>query len=295
MKKLLAILLAATMCVTLLAACGGQSNDTADTNGDTAATDTNDTKTDANADMIYAVETGSAGEAAAKEKGWEINSVAAQADALMEVEAGTSDAAIVDLLMATAMTGEGTSYPDLTYDAEQKLTTEEYGIGCRKGSDLAAFINNVLAETYADGSMKKVADTYKLADAMVEQAAPDANYTVPTDGDVAYIQNKGKLVVGITDFAQGQLGDIVFVDVPTVGESLGQNEVFGSIEAVKTVSDAFLPVSGEILEFNEALENDPALVNKDPYGEGWIIKVNMANPAEVDTLLSADDYAKLVG
>ena len=101
--------------------------------------------------------------------------------------------------------------------------------------------------------------------------------------------------VGITDFAQGQLGDIVFVDVPTVVESLGQNEVFGSIEAVKTVSDAFLPVSGEILEFNEALENDPALVNKDPYGEGWIIKVNMANPAEVDTLLSADDYAKLVG
>ena len=101
--------------------------------------------------------------------------------------------------------------------------------------------------------------------------------------------------VGITDFAQGQLGDIVFVDVPTVGESLGQNEVFGSIEAVKTVSDAFLPVSGEILEFNEALENDPALVNKDPHGEGWIIKVNMANPAEVDTLLSADDYAKLVG
>ena len=102
-------------------------------------------------------------------------------------------------------------------------------------------------------------------------------------------------VIGITDFAQGQLGDIVFVDVPTVGESLGQNEVFGSIEAVKTVSDAFLPVSGEILEFNEALENDPALVNKAPYGEGWIIKVNMANPAEVDTLLSADDYAKLVG
>ena len=199
MKKLLAILLAATMCVTLLAACGGQTADTT-TDGDTATTDTNDTKTDANADMIYAVETGSAGEAAAKEKGWEINSVAAQADALMEVEAGTSDAAIVDLLMATAMTGEGTSYPDLTYDAEQKLTTEEYGIGCRKGSDLAAFINNVLAETYADGSMKKVADTYKLADAMVEQAAPDANYPVPTDGDVAYIQNKGKLVVGITEF-----------------------------------------------------------------------------------------------
>ena len=175
-KKLLSVLLILAI-VFALAACGGQSNDTTDTNGDTTATDTDDTKTDANADMIYAVETGSAGEAAAKEKGWEINSVAAQADALMEVEAGTSDAAIVDLLMATAMTGEGTSYPDLTYDAEQKLTTEEYGIGCRKGSDLAAFINNVLAETYADGSMKKVADTYKLADAMVEQAAPDASYT----------------------------------------------------------------------------------------------------------------------
>ena len=101
--------------------------------------------------------------------------------------------------------------------------------------------------------------------------------------------------IGITDFAQGQLGDIVFVDVPTVGESLDQNEVFRSIEAVKTVSDAFLPVGGEILEFNEALESDPALVNKDPYGEGWIIKVSMANTAEVDTLLSADDYAKLLG
>ena len=114
--------------------------------------------------------------------------------------------------------------------------------------------------------------------------------------DYEWVRVEGnEAFVGITDFAQGQLGDIVFVDVPTVGESLGQNEVFGSIEAVKTVSDAFLPVSGEILEFNEALENDPALVNKDPYGEGWIIKVNMANPAEVDTLLSADDYAKLVG
>ena len=200
MKKLLAILLAATMCVTLLAACGGQTADTS-TDGDTADTATTDTGTDTNAsDLVYAVETGSAGEAAAKEQGWEINSVAAQADALMEVEAGTSDAAIVDLLMATAMTGEGSSYPDLTYNGDEKLTTEEYGIGCRKGSDLAAFINNVLAETYADGSMKQIADTYKLADAMVEQPAADASYTVPTDGDVAYIQDKGTLVVGITEF-----------------------------------------------------------------------------------------------
>ncbi len=110
---------------------------------------------------------------------------------------------------------------------------------------------------------------------------------VRVEGNEAY--------VGITDFAQSQLGDIVFVDVPTVGENLSQNEVFGSIEAVKTVSDAFLPVGGEILEFNEALENDPALVNKDPYGEGWIIKMTIADAAELDTLLSAEDYAKLIG
>lgn len=200
MKKLLAILLAATMCVTLLAACGGQSNDTADTNGDTTATDTNDTKTDANADMIYAVETGSAGEAAAKEKGWEINSVAAQADALMEVEAGTSDAAIVDLLMATAMTGEGTSYPDLTYDAEQKLTTEEYGIGCRKGSDLASYINAVLGEAYADGTMQTIAETYGVQEALLPQEASEFTAS-ETDSDVAYIQDKGTLIVGITNFA----------------------------------------------------------------------------------------------
>jgi len=101
--------------------------------------------------------------------------------------------------------------------------------------------------------------------------------------------------VGITDFAQGQLGDIVFVDVPTVGETLAQNEVFGSIEAVKTVSDAFIPVGGEVLEFNSALEDDPALVNKDPYGEGWIIKMSIADSAELDSLLSVDDYAKLIG
>ena len=110
---------------------------------------------------------------------------------------------------------------------------------------------------------------------------------VRVEGNEAYI--------GITDFAQSQLGDIVFVDVPTVGETLAQNEVFGSIEAVKTVSDAFLPVGGEVLELNAALENDPALVNKDPYGEGWIIKIRMTDAAELDTRLSAEDYAKLIG
>ncbi len=110
---------------------------------------------------------------------------------------------------------------------------------------------------------------------------------VRVEGDVAF--------VGITDFAQGQLGDIVFVDVPSVGETLSQYEVFGTIEAVKTVSDAFLPVGGEVLEFNEALDADPALVNKDPYGEGWMVKVKMSDPAQLDTLLSAAEYEALIG
>ncbi len=110
---------------------------------------------------------------------------------------------------------------------------------------------------------------------------------VRLEGDVAY--------VGITDFAQGQLGDIVFLDIPSVGQTLAQNEVFGSIEAVKTVSDAFLPMGGEVVEFNEELEGNPALVNSDPYGAGWIIKIKVADPAEADVLLSAADYEKLIG
>ena len=107
------------------------------------------------------------------------------------------------------------------------------------------------------------------------------------EGDVA--------VIGITDYAQSQLGDIVFVDVPTVGETIEANEVFGSIEAVKTVSDAFSPVGGEVLEFNEAVEADSSLVNKDPYGEGWLVKIKMSNPAEVDALLDAAAYEALIG
>lgn len=110
---------------------------------------------------------------------------------------------------------------------------------------------------------------------------------IRVEGEVAYI--------GITDFAQGQLGDIVFIDVATEGETLEQNEVFGSIEAVKTVSDAFLPVSCEILEFNEALNDAPETVNKDPYNEGWIIKVKLTNPAELDSLMNAEAYKALVG
>ncbi|HOV56104.1 MAG TPA: glycine cleavage system protein GcvH [Bacteroidales bacterium] len=105
---------------------------------------------------------------------------------------------------------------------------------------------------------------------------------VRVDGEYAYI--------GISDFAQSELGDIVYVDVPTVGENLSKGDVFGTIEAVKTVSDVYLPISGEVIEFNEALATNPELINKDPYGEGWIVKVKMTNPAEIENLLSADDY-----
>ena len=101
--------------------------------------------------------------------------------------------------------------------------------------------------------------------------------------------------VGITDYAQSELGEIVFVEVETVGESLSVGDVFGSVEAVKTVSDLFLPVSGEILEFNEKLEDAPELVNNDPYGDGWMVKVAFIDAKEVDELLSADEYKALIG
>ncbi len=104
----------------------------------------------------------------------------------------------------------------------------------------------------------------------------------------------GVATVGITDYAQGQLGDIVFVDVTTEGETLNQGDIFGAIEAVKTVADAFMPVSGEVLELNSALEGAPQLVNTDPYGKGWIIKIKLSNPAEVDGLLNAEAYGKLI-
>ncbi len=126
-----------------------------------------------------------------------MNSVASQADALMEVASGTSDAAIIDLLMAGAMIGEGTSYPDLIHTDE--LTTEEYGVGCRKGSDLASYINAVFAESYADGSMKETATTYGVQEALVEQASVEFTAS-DADSDVAYIQGKGSLIVGITEF-----------------------------------------------------------------------------------------------
>jgi len=107
------------------------------------------------------------------------------------------------------------------------------------------------------------------------------------EGEFAY--------VGITAFAANELGDIVFLDIPTEGETLGKDEVFGSIEAVKTVSDLMLPVGGEVVEFNTALEGNPALVNTDPYGEGWIVKIKVTDPAEADSLLDAEGYKALIG
>ena len=100
--------------------------------------------------------------------------------------------------------------------------------------------------------------------------------------------------VGITHFAQGELGDIVFVEVETVGETINKEEVFGTIEAVKTVSDMFMPASGEIIEFNTNLENAPEQINKDAYGEGWIVKIKLQNPSEINDLLDAESYEKLI-
>ncbi len=110
---------------------------------------------------------------------------------------------------------------------------------------------------------------------------------VRVEGDVA--------IIGISAFAQGELGDIIYVDIDCVGDTIAKDEVFGTVEAVKTVSDLYMPISGEILEFNEALKDTPALVNSNPYNEGWMIKVKMSNPAELDELLDAAAYQSLIG
>lgn len=107
------------------------------------------------------------------------------------------------------------------------------------------------------------------------------------DGDIA--------VIGVTDFAQSELGDVVFVEIETEGEDLDMEEIFGTVEAVKTVSDLFMPLSGNVMEVNEALADAPDLVNSDAFGEGWMIKVKMSNPSELEGLMSADDYAAMVG
>lgn len=101
--------------------------------------------------------------------------------------------------------------------------------------------------------------------------------------------------IGITEFAQGELGDIVYVEVETVEEELDAEEVFGTVEAVKTVSDLFMPIGGEVIAFNEILEANPEKVNEDPYGEGWMIKIKIANPSELEDLLSPEQYAELIG
>ena len=114
--------------------------------------------------------------------------------------------------------------------------------------------------------------------------------------DHEWVRVEGNIaIVGITDFAQSELGDIVYVEVETEGEELGKEEIFGSVEAVKTVSDLYLPVSGKIVEFNTALEANPESVNANPYGDGWMIKIEMSDASEVDGLLSADEYQNLIG
>ena len=121
---------------------------------------------------------------------------------------------------------------------------------------------------------------------------PELKYTkdhewISIDGDSA--------IIGITDYAQGELGDIVYVEIESLGEQLDKEEIFGSVEAVKTVSDLYLPVSGEITEMNEGLEDNPELINDDPYGKGWIIKMKISDQNELGELLSADAYKELIG
>ncbi|MCA4893602.1 MAG: glycine cleavage system protein GcvH [Cytophagales bacterium] len=110
---------------------------------------------------------------------------------------------------------------------------------------------------------------------------------IKIDGNIA--------TVGITDFAQGELGDIVYVDISSVGNQVGQHEVFGTVEAVKTVSDLFMPISGKVIEFNKALDTAPEKVNSDPYGDGWMVKVELSNASEVASLLTAAQYKELIG
>lgn len=128
---------------------------------------------------------------------------------------------------------------------------------------------------------------------MIENMNFPANLRYSKDHEWVKVEGDTALI-GITDFAQSQLGDIVFVDVATVGDDLKADEAFGSIEAVKTVSDAFMPIDGEVLEFNEELNDNPAAVNKDPYGDGWMVRVKLADPAQVEGLMDAAAYKAMV-
>jgi glycine cleavage system H protein len=124
---------------------------------------------------------------------------------------------------------------------------------------------------------------------------PDTLHYTEEHEYVKPTEETGVVQVGITDYAQGELGDVVYVDLPEVGTKFGRMDVFGTIEAVKAVSELFSPVAGEVVEVNDALEGDPSLVNKDPYGEGWMIKLHVRNAAELDQLLTATDYAQHIG
>ena len=226
MKKLTAFVLSAMM-VLSLAACGAKTETPADISNPAADA----TKPAEVAKLTYAVEAGSAGEEVALANGYNVVSVDSQAKALMEVQAGTADAAIIDSLMAGAMVGEGTSYPDLTI-TDQKLTEELYGVGCRKGSDLASFINSVMADAYADGVLEATAETYGVQAALVEQ--PASEFTASeSDSDVQYIKDKGTLVIGITEFEpmdyQDADGNWIGFDADMaklVAEKLGVEPVF---------------------------------------------------------------------
>ena len=122
---------------------------------------------------------------------------------------------------------------------------------------------------------------------MIEKKFTEDHEWVSIDGNIA--------TVGITDFAQRELGDIVYIEVETIGETLNADDVFGTVEAVKTVSDLFLPMTGKIIEFNESLDSSPEDVNTDPYGNGWMVKIEIQNIDELDNLLSADQYKELIG
>ncbi len=127
-----------------------------------------------------------------------------------------------------------------------------------------------------------------MSDIPAELHYTEEHEYVKQDGD-------GMVIIGITDYAQGELGDVVYVDLPAVGTTLAKTDVFGTIEAVKAVSELFSPLAGEVIEINQALDGDPSLVNQDPYGKGWMIKIRVSDAAAVDQLLSATDYAQHIG
>jgi glycine cleavage system H protein len=141
--------------------------------------------------------------------------------------------------------------------------------------------------------LTKGKNEFKLLSKTISNMNVPANLLYTKDHE--WLRVEGNIgYVGVTDFAQGELGDIVFIEIETVGETLSMEDVFGTIEAVKTVSDMFMPVSGEILEVNPALEESPDVVNKDPYGKGWMVKINIINPSEVKNLLSPEGYKALL-